>query len=248
MMNTEIETFQSGVINPEKYFSYELGKSVKVQEMKPSQSLSDIMVNETNRKPLKTMLLTIFAKYLAINIKSRAISNDFAYKLLIDYFLDECRNLELQEIEYIFKNGVMGKFGEIYNDISIDTICGKTGWVETYYKEHRSKRIEPTFEESLNFNGKEMTLQEFHELHPVYKEKSIILDIVAKARVGQCTIKELKDFYKMKGFSIGEMQDDISAVSAQYYNSQYCNQITESQYINHWINNFIVNNFNKSKS
>ena len=249
MMSTEISIkSETGVINPESYFSYQIGNVPKLDDMSHEKTLSDILVSESNLKPLKALLLALFAKYLSTNIKSRTISNDFGYKLLLDFFIDECKNLEIQEIEYIFKSGVMGRFGQIYNDISIDTICGKNGWVETYYSEHRKLRKEPTIEDKLIFTGKEMTLEQFYQENPQYKERSELMEMFKKARVNQCNVSDLKNFYKLKKYSVGEMQEDLAAISKEYYNSEIKEHVAESEYIKNWLNKFILSNYNKKKS
>lgn len=248
-MNTEIELVkEAGLINPEKFFNYSLGDVPKLEAMRHEKTLSDILISENNLKPLKALLLALFAKYLSTNVKSRAINNDFGYKLLLDFVLDECKNLEIQEIEYIFKLGVLGRFGQIYNDISIDTICGKNGWIETYYSEHRKLRKEPEIDETLNFSGKEMTIEQFYSENPKYKDRAELMELVGKARLGNCTVKDLKEFYKLKGFSIGEMQDDLGAISKMYYYSDEKEHIKELDYIKNWLNNFILANYNKKKS
>ncbi len=248
-MNTEIEYVkEAGLMNPEKFFSYNIGDVPKLEAMRHEKTLSDILIPEANLKPLKALLLALFAKYLSTNVKGRAINNDFGYKLLLDFVLDECKNLEIQEIEYIFKSGVLGRFGQIYNDISIDTICGKNGWIETYYSEHRKLRKEPDVDETLNFSGKEMTIEQFYSENPKYKDRTELMDLVGKARLGNCTVKDLKDFYRLKGYSIGEMQDDLSAISKIYYNSAEKEHVKESDYLKNWLNNFILANYNKKKS
>ncbi len=247
-MNIDNYNPETELINFESKMNYQIGKCPKIDEMVPTKSISDILINKENTKPLKGLLLGIFARYLSVNIKGRNISNEFGYKLMIDFILNDCKNLELQEVEYIFKNGVMGRFGQLYNDISVDTICGINGWIEMYYKEHRKNRMEgikPV--ESFNFTGNEMTLKEFHESHPDYLERSNLLELFEKAKKSKCGVQDLKLFYKIKGYTVGEMQDDLSIIAGKYYSLQEKNAITEKQWVDNWINNFIKQNYNKKK-
>ena len=125
------------------YKNYQVGLTpYKVQDLKYDKSISEILMIKENENPIHGTIILILSTYLSINMKSKAITSKEAINLIIDYIKNECGNLDLQEVEFVIKSGVMGKFGVIYNDISIDTICGKDGWFETYYKEYRKLRPE----------------------------------------------------------------------------------------------------------
>jgi len=123
------------------YNNYQVGLApAKVQDLKYDKSISEILVNKENHKPISGTIILILSTYLPLNLKGRAIKESMAINLIIEYIKSECANLELQEIEFVIKSGIMGKFGTIFNDISIDTICGKDGWFEVYYRDFRKLR------------------------------------------------------------------------------------------------------------
>ena len=142
-----------------------------INEMKFTPSIGELKKDFESEVILRDEIMKIAASYLSLNIKSKSINSDTGLMLVVDFILEECSNLEIQEINFIFKSGIMGKFGVIYNDISIDTICGKDGWIETYYKDFRKLRPEKKQEEVIRLTGKEMTIEDFHAKNPEYKLK-----------------------------------------------------------------------------
>ena len=131
-----------------------------INEMKFTPSIGELKKDFESEVILRDEIMKIAASYLSLNIKSKSINSDTGLMLVVDFILEECSNLELQEINFIFRSGVMGKFGVIYNDISIDTICGKEGWIETYYKDFRKLR---KIESNLNYDDLLIQIQRLKE-------------------------------------------------------------------------------------
>ncbi len=106
-----------------------------------NEKLSMILIAES-KKVTKATIAIIIGKYLSMTGKAKNISKDMI-SILVDYLMVHCNNLELQEIDFIFKNGILGKFGTIYDEIYLDTITGDKGWIERYYSDYRNLRQEP---------------------------------------------------------------------------------------------------------
>lgn len=232
------------------YKNYQVGLTpYKVQDLKYDKSISEILMIKENENPIHGTIILILSTYLSINMKSKAITSKEAINLIIDYIKNECGNLELQEVEFVIKSGVMGKFGIIYNDISIDTICGKDGWFETYYKDFRKLRPEPTKKEDVRMSGKEMTEPEFLEKYPVFKDQIRLRDLLLMAKSFKITTKEAKEFYLIKELTLNDFKDDCEIYSGKYHrlpeNEKQC--FTETQYLNNCHCSFIIQNFNKVK-
>lgn len=234
--------------------SYQIGKVTAVKEMLPSKSVFELIQisddKEMTKKNLTAFITLVAAKYLSLNIKSRAITNESGYMLIAEFILEECKNLELQEIEYIFKKGVMGRFGEIYNDISIDTICGKNGWIENYYKTDRKEKIDALkIEPEIRFTGNEITESEFLLKYPLYEKRQRIRDIAEKAKLRKAKMDDIKEFYKLKDLTLDDLKDDLQALSKQYYqmSEEERKAITYENYQSMWIQSFIVSNQYKVK-
>lgn len=232
------------------YKNYQVGLTpYKVQDLKYDKSISEILMIKENENPIHGTIILILSTYLSINMKSKAITSKEAINLIIDYIKNECGNLELQEVEFVIKSGVMGKFGIIYNDISIDTICGKDGWFETYYKEYRKLRPEPTKKEDVRMSGKEMTEPEFLEKYPEYKDQIRLRDLLLMAKSFKITTKEAKEFYLIKELTLNDFKDDCEIYSGKYHrlpeNEKQC--FTETQFLNNCHCSFIIQNFNKVK-
>lgn len=220
----------------------------KVEEFKSENSISDL-IKFGFIENVTIEIYRIISEYLAINIKSKSINTSAGISIIFEYITEECGNLELQEINFIFKSGVMGKFGVIYNDISIDTICGKDGWFETYYREYRKLRPEPNKKEDVRMSGKEMTEPEFLEKYPEYKDQIRLRDLLLMAKSFKITTKEAKEFYLIKELTLNDFKDDCEIYSGQYHslpeNEKQC--FTETQYLNNCHCSFIIQNFNKVK-
>jgi len=220
----------------------------KINDFNPENSISDL-IKFGFIENVTIEIYRIISEYLAINIKSKSINTSAGISIIFEYITEECSNLELQEINFIFKSGVMGKFGVIYNDISIDTICGKDGWFETYYKEYRKLRPEPTKKEDARMSGKEMTEPEFLEKYPEYKDQIRLRDLLLMAKSFKITTKEAKEFYLIKELTLNDFKDDCEIYSGQYHslpeNEKQC--FTETQYLNNCHCSFIIQNFNKVK-
>lgn len=234
---------------------YKLGQLVPINEMLPEKSISEMLTNsfdkEGVKKDLTAFIMIVAAHYLSLNVKSRAITTEAGYKLISEFIITECKNLELQEIEHIFKKGVLGRYGEIYNDISIDTICGKNGWIEMYYKTDRKDRPEVVKIENENhFSGKEISKEQFYKNNPEFEKRSRIKDLAEKAKLRKANMSDIKEFYKLKGLTLNDLKDDIQALTQQYYQftDEERNVFSYQEYERQWINSFIIQNQYKVKS
>ena len=222
-----------------------------VEEMKPERSINDIISkndSEATVKAIQATIIAIAAKYLSMNPKGKAITNDAGFLMIAEFIISECKNLEFQELEYIFKKGVMGRFGEIYNDISIDTICGVNGWIENYYKTDRRRRIDSVkLESEIHFTGSEISEAEFLEKYPEYAIRKRLRELREIAVSKKMTVSELKEFYKIKGYKVTDMQDDIEALRKQYEKSDEKDYISWDKYLLNWMNTFVFANVYKNK-
>jgi len=216
-----------------------------IQEMKFTPSISELKKDFESEVILRDEIMRIVASYLSLNIKSKSINSDAGLIIVVDFILEECSNLELQEINFIFRSGIMGKFGVIYNDISIDTICGKEGWIETYYRDFRRLRPEKKQEELIRLTGKEMTLEEFHAKNPEYKAKYDLYNIYDRAKRFETTIEDAKQFFKLKGFSDGEFKNNFEFYAKEYQDQELIKG--EMLYITERFRKFIVENVFKNK-
>lgn len=107
----------------------------KVEDIKFGMTISE-MENVVS----KVNISAIMFKYLANNVKGKGILEPSQIDLVVEFITDGCRSLQIEEINIIFRNGVLGRYGDLYNDISIDTICGVNGWIAKYYKHERHKK------------------------------------------------------------------------------------------------------------
>lgn len=222
----------------------------KLNDMKVyTPAISEYLKTYEGKEILAHELMRIISKYLEINIKSRAINSSGAIELIFEYIITECSNLELQEIDFIFRSGIMGKFGVIYNDISIDTICGKDGWIETYYKEFRKLRPEPTQQIKHDLTGKEITKEQFLNNNPKEKVYSELREILYKATTNLLRIEDVKLFYKLKELTLNDFKDDSEIYCAEYHklSDDLKGCIGEMNYILQKHKEFILANIYKTK-
>lgn len=234
--------------------TYEIGKVSTVSEMLPEKSIYELIHNsydkEMTKKEISKLIVLIAGNYLMLNAKGKGITNEYGFKLISDYIMDECKNLELQEIEYIFKKGVLGRFGEIFNDISIDTICGKGGWIEYYCKNDRKNKPQKVIiHESERMNGTEMTLSQFFKKNPDFEKRTRLLEIGELAKINEAKLTHLKEFYKLKDLTLNDLKDDMESLSKQYYEISEDERklLTWDEYLHFWINKFILDNLYKVK-
>lgn len=216
-----------------------------INEMEMTFSIGELKKDFESEVILRDEIMRIAASYLSLNIKSKSINSDAGLMIVVDFILEECSNLELQEINFIFRSGIMGKFGVIYNDISIDTICGKEGWIETYYKDFRKLRPEKKQEEVIRLTGNEMSLEDFHAKNPEYKLKYDLHGIYDRAKRFKTTIEDAKQFYLIKGLSLNDFKDDFQFYSKEYQNQELIKG--EMLYITERFRKFIVENVFKNK-
>lgn len=220
----------------------------KLNEFNPENSINEL-IRFGFEKQVNIELLRIASLYLSANVKSRAINTEHSMNILFDYIIEDCGNLELQEINFIFRNGIIGKFGVIFNDISIDTICGVGGWIETYYKDFRKLREEPTKVQNVKLRGKEITEAEFLERNPEFKERVRLRQLLELAKGGKITSEHAKEFYKLKGLTLDDVKEDMTVYSHNYFALPESQRelFTESQFINHQHCKFIIQNIFKNK-
>lgn len=218
----------------------------KIEQMQFTPSIGELKKDFESEVILREEIIKIAASYLSLNIKSKSISSGHGLMIVVDFILEECSNLELQEINFIFKSGIMGKFGIIYNDISIDTICGKDGWIETYYKDFRIARKDPERKEcDFRLEGNEITLKEFHENNPEFKAMYDLHAIFDRAKNFKTTIEDAKQFYKIKGLSSNDFKDDMECFAIQFNKAEY--HVNEIQFITECFRQFIIDNIYKTK-
>lgn len=227
----------------------------ELTEYKPSISellkIGKIPINENNEQRLvasekivRTKILFIMMEYLNSNVKSRGVVQSLAVNNILDFIIDCCSNLEINEIEFIFKSGVSGRYGVIYNDISIDTVIGKNGWIEQYYLNDRKKRPEPNNIINANLDNKysvlvptgnkdeydrdlymrewkerenPITVEQFFEMNPEYKMKKELTELFHKAKSNKIVLSDAKKFYNIKGFNDNDFKDDMEFYSKNYF-------------------------------
>ena len=127
--------------------NYEVGKvSLDIKEMKSQLKISEI--KKENIKDLKNTLILIMAKTLELNPKGRTITNPDSFNLLSEVIINRFGELELQEIEFALKYGIVGAYGTIYNELSIDTVFG---WILTYKEIDKPKRLNKKWSDMDNF-------------------------------------------------------------------------------------------------
>lgn len=165
-----------------------------VTEMKIGvYSISELA--KIDEKNTKIEIVKIISKYLAMTSKVKNL-NEIWFQLITDHILSECKNLELQEIDFIFKKGIMGAMGNNYQEIFIDTITGVDGWIENYYKNYRKLRPDPNQnQDTFQLTGKEITYQEFLIRNPEYASKSKECNIIMLAKNGEVSIDLLKQYF-----------------------------------------------------
>jgi len=237
--------------NKTNLINYQIGKvPTNVEQFTYKQSLTELS-KTVDKDVLQLTIANIVGKYLGTNIKGRALSDAFTFNLLIEHFIEECGNLELQEIEFIFKNGIKGTFGVIYNDISIDTICGQDGWIEQYYKRFRRLRLDNNPQTEIpNLSGQEMSADEFLKKYPEYAIRNELSEILIKAKTYKIELEDVKRFYEIKGLNkTDDVQEDMVVFSRKYYSldEEIRKNIPEIKFILMEFSKFIINNYNKVK-
>lgn len=221
----------------------------KINDFYPENSINDIIILG-HKNELTVEIYKIMSTYLSANIKGKAITNHNSLDMIFEYITEECGNLELQEINFVFKSGVMGKFGIIYNDISIDTICGKDGWFETYYRDFRKFRPDPKQNQIKDkLTGKEITEAQFYNNNPDQKVYGELRTIRNKALNNVLKLDDVKLFYTSKGLTLNDLKDDIEVYSYNYFqmDEEIRKCIGEMNYCMEQHRNFILNNIYKTK-
>jgi len=185
------------------------------------QALKNEFDKIDNTKVVQTELVLIISKYLAMNIKGRAITNDEGLILLSEVILNDHGNLGLNEIAFALKRGIVGAYGVIYNDISIDTVFN---WITQYKEIDRPKIKEKDY---TNFSEKYkrlenyeklITLDEFLEKNPDEKIKRQINEFKDQAKKGHITIERFKDYVKLKELGKDFVKDFMEKETKEYHN------------------------------
>ena len=139
---------------------------IKVEDVRHGLTIKDLPDHDK-----KIGISSIMYKYLSNNVKGKGLLTPDQVNLVTEFIINDCSNLQLEEINLIFRNGVLGRYGTIFNDISMDVICGKDGWIEQFYKNDRPKRKEVQEVEEITYTGNEMTLEQFYEKYPEEKKR-----------------------------------------------------------------------------
>lgn len=234
-----------------KSINYQVGEiPTCVEQFTYKQSITELL-KTVDKDVIESTIFEIAGRYLSSNAKGRSITDKFTVDLLIEHFIELCGNLELQEIEFIFKNGIKGTFGIIYNDISIDTICGCDGWIETYYRKYRKLRIDRAPQtEILNLSGHEMTSDEFLKKHPDLAIRHELSEILIKAKNSKLELDDVKRFYEIKGLNkVDDLQEDMTVFSRKYFalDEEIRSHVKELKFILMEFSKFVINNYNKVK-
>lgn len=169
-------------------------------------------------KLVRHAVLNIMYMYFKNNVKFKTIIQPMYLNMLCDHFVNDCSNLELQEVEFIIRTGVMGLLGTIYSEVTIDTITGEHGWIENYYKKIRPKRSEPTFEQNY-CSVNHIPYDEFISSNPEYlKDLSNLREIYEKALDSRLDKEDIVMFYFLKRMTQSEYEEDLNAIKKEYSN------------------------------
>lgn len=205
---------------------------MQVKNMQQQPTIKMMLVADKKRT-IQT-LAKLISHYLEMNVKGRSITKPAAFKLMLDEIVTKYRFLELQEIEYIFRNGILGKYGIIYNDISIDTICGEGGWVQRYLTEERIKKPKPVQDVKKLETGKVITIDEFYKRHPELAEKRRQKEIMYKLITGDVSLEMLTDY--------GIDKEKFESEHKEIWERDYKEHITFEQFLKFGIRNIIEKN------
>ncbi|MFZ1786734.1 MAG: hypothetical protein WAT92_00420, partial [Saprospiraceae bacterium] len=92
-----------------KYKEYQIGQlPAKITEF--NNSLAKIK-NKDEITKTKSLILLILARYLSLNVKGKSITAAFALEMIVEDIFVNYSFLTVQEVEFILKNGIMGKYG-----------------------------------------------------------------------------------------------------------------------------------------
>lgn len=235
-MMTSLTTYNNKIQAVQKKHIDEYRPSIiptRVQDMKPTHSISELL--KVDEKKVKAHIAIIAARWLDMNEKARGLTRREQYDILINHISINCPNLELQEIEYIFRAGVIGTFGPIYNDISLDTICGKNGWIEMYYQEHRPNRPEQNEkipEPKPNPNA--ISEAEFLRRHPEIKRRKMLERFRERIsnKLIAVTKYDLKFFLKLVGNTEQDYIKILAHIKKQYDEFPYKETVTLKEFAN----------------
>lgn len=125
----------------------------KLENYNPVADLEIVMTNEVTARHIlesqKPNVIT-FQKVNGIEKTNKVIEymitqsmrivgvnalNEVQLKLLSNELRSYCRYYTLADIAIVLKNGCMGRYGQFYGRVGIDTILGKDGWFQQYEEE-----------------------------------------------------------------------------------------------------------------
>jgi len=217
----------------------------RIEEMFKYQPSINMLLENHKETDIKKVIYMVIMKYLQAFDIDRIKINDAGVEILVEQIILEHGNLELQELEYALKKGLVGAYGAIYGDIRIDTVFT---WFTTYKEQDRRNRPEPAHKEvEYKLTGEERTLEEYYKRYPEEEKKLRVVAILDKAKQGKIRIDDIKEYYKNKGLTLNDLKDDMEVLSAKYQNMsvEYKSSMTENQYICLWACGFIKESWNK---
>lgn len=220
-------------------------KVTRVEEMTQYQPSINELKLKLSYGDLRKGIFIIVSKVLAAYDPDKVKIQEFGYELLIEGIISEHGNLELQEIDYALKKGVLGVYGAIYGDIQINTVMT---WLNEYKERDRAKRPEPTKEVQPKYTGMEISLTEFYARNPDMRERAELTEILNKALTNKITLDDIKNYYSYRGLTLDHLKDDMEAISKMYYQQPETEReyYSESQYILDYLTNFVKSSFNKT--
>lgn len=226
--------------------NYKPTQITKIEQMKVYQPSINELIQKYGSEKVIEVIKMLLREYLQIYNTEMINSNKLGVKILIDEIISQHGNLELQEVEFLIKKGLVGTYGPIYSEIRIDTIFN---WIIQYKENHRINRPEPGQKQLEYIPEKgDMTLVEYFKKNPEAKNKVLLHELLLKAKQYKCDANEAKMFYELKGMTGQDYKDDIEIISKQYFEmpEEHKKTYSESDHLKMWINQFIIENYNKS--
>ena len=203
-----------------KIINYE-SKSIpaKIEQLNTYEpSLNEwIEKNELAKKEILQYVISIAVKYLKL-VDNNILQDADRIKILAETIIAEFGNLEMQEIEFVFKKGATGQLGTIYKTVDIATITGigDNCWFENYYKNYRSKRPDcnPFFKNEkgeyvdnsdVDISANAITYDEFIKKNPDKKDVLFLSKILREIKDGKSVeFSDVCKVMKIKGIKVDE--------------------------------------------
>lgn len=211
--------------------------------------IKDMIIDKETERGVRANISMVLGKYLKDNPKGKMISTISQMDLLVDFIVNHCSKLEIQELDFIMKHGVLGRFGILYNEISIDTICGVGGWIETYFNEFRQLRPPKPEPRPYDKTGNEKSNKEY--LNTLTGDMKRLYELREKSdsKNNTLTIDDVKDFYRIKGYTLDEFKEhqEIHAWNYVILYKGMTDVVSKSEYIAEENRKFVRNNIFKNK-